>query len=194
MMQSHEYDWAPGDGACIYSPLQSSHCFTHNTISHMYTHFMTERIRTGSRCRWARTPPSRRHPPPPRPRSPPPWPWPPPPCSLRLLPRAVLLLCPVHLSMGRRRECLAVLGRVVTRGGRCPPRPHGAELPRQPVSQGEAHPLCSPEVQVHKVNAVIFILIDSFGFVNLTLAHVNAHPVHQKVEHHEKLFYPHFST
>ena len=177
---------------------------------------MTERIRTGSRCRWARTPPSRRHPPPPRPRAPPP-------CSLRLLSRAVLLLHPVHLSMSRRRECLAVLGRVVTRGGRCPPRPHGAELPRQPVSrqavspplpvpllervaqvvgnegeehshQGEAHPLCSPEVQVHKVNAVIFILIDSFGFVNLTLAHVNAHPVHQKVEHHEKLFYPHFST
>ena len=60
--------------------------------------------------------------------------------------------------------------------------------------QSEAHPLGSPKVQVHKVDAVIFILIDSFGFVNLTFAHVNAHPVHQKVEHHEKLFYPHFST
>ena len=91
---------------------------------------MTERVRTGGE---ASTPPKGRPPPLPCPRLPPP-------CSLRLLPRAVLLLCPVHLSMGRRRECLAVLGRVVTRGGRCPPRPHGAELPRQPVSRQAVSP------------------------------------------------------
>ena len=193
--------------------------YTQYNITHLHI-VMTERIRTGSRSRWARTPPSRRPPPPPPAPRPPRAPSP---CSLRLLPRAVLLLHPVHLSMGRGREGLAVLGRVVTRGGRCPPRPHGAELPRQPVgrqtvspplpvpllervaqivgSEGEehshqcqAHPLGCAKVQVHKIDAVIFILIDSFGFVYLAFAHLNTHPMHQDIEHQKELFHPHVST
>ena len=91
--------------------------------------------------------------------------------------------------MSRGRECLAVLGRVVTRGGRCPPRPHGAELPRQPVcrqavspplpvallervaeivgGEGDEHsqnrqtqPLGGAKVQVDEVDAVVFLLFD----------------------------------
>jgi len=178
---------------------------------------MTELFSTGaSTPPRGRVPRGRTPPPPPRP-------WPPSPCSLRLLPRAVLLLHPVHLSMSRGRECLAVLGRVVTRGGRCPPRPHGAELPGHPVGrqaaepplpvpllervaqvvgdegeehshQCQTHPLCSAKVQVHKVHAVILILIDSFGSVDLAFTHINAHPVHQNIEHQEKLFSPHVNT